>query len=56
MLLKRGQTDQTILLNKPKKFKGYEIRERLGFGNPHYLKRAISQVHTLYDYMYFNVA
>jgi hypothetical protein len=56
MLLKRGQTDQTIFLNKPKEFKGFEIREGLGFENPHYLKRAISRVPTLYDHMYFNLA
>ncbi|KAJ9552476.1 hypothetical protein OSB04_016521 [Centaurea solstitialis] len=44
MLLKRGQTDQTIFLNKPKEFKGYNVREGLGFENPHYLKRAIKCV------------
>ncbi|KAJ9552638.1 hypothetical protein OSB04_016683 [Centaurea solstitialis] len=27
MLLKRGQTDQTIFLNKPKEFKAYNVRE-----------------------------
>ena len=27
MLLKRGQTDQTIFFNKPKEFKCFEIRE-----------------------------
>ena len=56
MLLKRGQTDQTIFLHKPKEFKGYEIGEGLGFENLHYLERAISQVPTLYDDMYFNIA
>ncbi|KAJ9541501.1 hypothetical protein OSB04_028007 [Centaurea solstitialis] len=55
MLLKRGQTDQTIFLNKPKEFKAYNVREGLGFENPHYLKRAIRFVPTLYDTIYFNL-
>ncbi|KAJ9548285.1 hypothetical protein OSB04_020828 [Centaurea solstitialis] len=55
MLLKRGQTDQTIFLNKPKEFKAYKVREGLGFENPHYLKRAIRFVPTLYDTIYFNL-
>ncbi|KAJ9555966.1 hypothetical protein OSB04_010580 [Centaurea solstitialis] len=55
MLLKRGQTDQTIFLNKPKEFKAYNVREGLGFENPHYLKRAIRFVPTLYDTVYFNL-
>ncbi|KAJ9548148.1 hypothetical protein OSB04_020691 [Centaurea solstitialis] len=55
MLLKRGQTDQTIFLNKPKEFKAYNVREGLGFENPHYLKRAITFVPTLYDTIYFNL-
>ncbi|KAJ9553545.1 hypothetical protein OSB04_017590 [Centaurea solstitialis] len=55
MLLKRGQTDQTIFLNKPKEFKAYNVREGLGFENPHYLKRAIKFVPTLYDTIYFNL-
>ncbi|KAJ9562426.1 hypothetical protein OSB04_007586 [Centaurea solstitialis] len=55
MLLKRGQTDQTIFLNKPKEFKAYNVRESLGFENPHYLKRAIRFVPTLYDTIYFNL-
>ncbi|KAJ9537842.1 hypothetical protein OSB04_030575 [Centaurea solstitialis] len=55
MLLKRGQTDQTIFLNKPKEFKAYNVREGLGFENPHYLKRAIRFVPTLYDTFYFNL-
>ncbi|KAJ9564484.1 hypothetical protein OSB04_000450 [Centaurea solstitialis] len=55
MLLKRGQTDQTIFLNKPKEFKAYNVREGLGFENPHYLKRAIKFVPTLYDTIYFNM-
>ncbi|KAJ9551957.1 hypothetical protein OSB04_016002 [Centaurea solstitialis] len=55
MLLKRGQTDQTIFLNKPKEFKAYNVREGLGFENPHYLKRAIRFVLTLYDTIYFNL-
>ncbi|KAJ9540987.1 hypothetical protein OSB04_027493 [Centaurea solstitialis] len=55
MLLKRGQTDQTIFLNKPKEFKAYNVREGLGFENPHYLKRAIRFVPTLYDTIYFNM-
>ena len=53
MLLKRGQTDQTIFLNKLKEFIGYEIREGLGFENPHHLKHVQDIVPTLYDYMYF---
>ncbi|KAJ9560845.1 hypothetical protein OSB04_006005 [Centaurea solstitialis] len=55
MFLKRGQTDQTIFLNKPKEFKAYNVREGLGFENPHYLKRAIRFVPTLYDTIYFNL-
>ncbi|KAJ9553136.1 hypothetical protein OSB04_017181 [Centaurea solstitialis] len=55
MLLKRGQTDQTSFLNKPKEFKAYNVREGLGFENPHYLKRAIRFVPTLYDTIYFNL-
>ncbi|KAJ9542930.1 hypothetical protein OSB04_029436 [Centaurea solstitialis] len=55
MLLKRGQTDQTIFLNKPKEFKAYNVREGLGFENPHYLKRAIRFVPTLYVTIYFNL-
>ncbi|KAJ9553109.1 hypothetical protein OSB04_017154 [Centaurea solstitialis] len=55
MLLKRGQTDQTIFLNKPKEFKAYNVREGLGFENPQYLKRAIRFVPTLYDTIYFNL-
>ncbi|KAJ9548857.1 hypothetical protein OSB04_021400 [Centaurea solstitialis] len=55
MLLKRGQTDQTIFLNKPKEFKAYNVREGLGFENPYYLKRAIRFVPTLYDTIYFNL-
>ncbi|KAJ9547298.1 hypothetical protein OSB04_019841 [Centaurea solstitialis] len=55
MLLKRGQTDQTIFLNKPKEFKAYNVREGLGFENSHYLKRAIRFVPTLYDTIYFNL-
>ncbi|KAJ9565777.1 hypothetical protein OSB04_001743 [Centaurea solstitialis] len=55
MILKRGQTDQTIFLNKPKEFKAYNVREGLGFENPHYLKRAIRFVPTLYDTIYFNL-
>ncbi|KAJ9548858.1 hypothetical protein OSB04_021401 [Centaurea solstitialis] len=55
MLLKRGQTDQTIFLNKPNEFKAYNVREGLGFENPHYLKRAIRFVPTLYDTTYFNL-
>ncbi|KAJ9536342.1 hypothetical protein OSB04_un000478 [Centaurea solstitialis] len=55
MLLKRGQTDQTIFLNKPKEFKAYNVREGLGFENPHYLKRAIRFVPKLYDTIYFNL-
>ncbi|KAJ9566854.1 hypothetical protein OSB04_002820 [Centaurea solstitialis] len=55
MLLKRGQTDQTIFLSKPKEFKAYNVREGLGFENPHYLKRAIIFVPTLYDTIYFNL-
>ncbi|KAJ9545374.1 hypothetical protein OSB04_025081 [Centaurea solstitialis] len=55
MLLKRGQTDQTIFLNKPKEFKAYNVREGLGFENPHYLKCAIRFVPTLYDTIYFNL-
>ncbi|KAJ9539963.1 hypothetical protein OSB04_026469 [Centaurea solstitialis] len=31
MLLKRGQTDQTIFLNKPKEFKAYNVREAIYF-------------------------
>ena len=55
MLLKRGQIDQTIFLNKPKEFKGYQIREGVGFENPHHLKHFQVIVPTLYDYMYFKV-
>ncbi|KAJ9538176.1 hypothetical protein OSB04_030909, partial [Centaurea solstitialis] len=55
MLLKRGQTDQTVFLNKPKEFKAYNVREGLGFENPNYLKRAIRFVPTLYDTIYFNL-
>ena len=43
-------------MNKPKEFKGFKIREGLGFENPHYLKRAIWQVPTPYDHLYFNHA
>ncbi|KAJ9548098.1 hypothetical protein OSB04_020641 [Centaurea solstitialis] len=49
------KTDQTIFLNKPKEFKAYNVREGLGFENPHYLKRAIRFVPTLYDTIYFNL-
>ena len=50
--LKRGQTDQTIHLNKPKEFKFYNPKEGLGFDNPHYLKKGISQAPTMYDIRY----
>ncbi|KAJ9557314.1 hypothetical protein OSB04_011928 [Centaurea solstitialis] len=48
-------TDQTIFLNKPKEFKAYNVKEGLGFENPHNLKRAIRFVPTLYDTIYFNL-
>ena len=53
--LKRGQTDQTIHLNKPKEFKFYNPKEGIGFDNPHYLKKGISKAPTLYDMRYMDM-
>ncbi|PXX90094.1 hypothetical protein DF185_23370, partial [Marinifilum breve] len=50
--LKRGQTAQTLHLNKPKEFKFYNPKEGLGVENPYYLKKAISQAPTMYDARY----
>ncbi|KAI3702152.1 hypothetical protein L6452_27878 [Arctium lappa] len=48
-----GQTEQTIHLNKPK-----ENKEcwGLGYENPHYLEKGISEVPTLYDFTFLRLA
>ncbi|KAI3771355.1 hypothetical protein L6452_02518 [Arctium lappa] len=48
-----GQTEQTIYLNKPK-----ENKEcwGLGYENPHYLKKGITEVSALYDFGFLKLA
>ncbi|KAJ9565142.1 hypothetical protein OSB04_001108, partial [Centaurea solstitialis] len=53
--LKRGQTDQTIHMNQPKKFNYYNPKEGIGYKSPCYLKRAISKTPTLYDLRYMSL-
>lgn len=47
---KRGQTDQTIHLNKPKEFKYFNAEWGIGYDNPHYLNKILSKVPTLYEF------
>ncbi|KAI3730157.1 hypothetical protein L6452_18833 [Arctium lappa] len=52
-LYKLGQTEQTIHLNEPKE----EIEKwGLGYENPHYLKKGISEVPALYDLTFLKLA
>jgi hypothetical protein len=50
--LKRGHTDQTIFMNKPKEFKFYNPREGIGYDNPRRLAKAIDEFPELYDMNY----
>ena len=50
--LKRGQTDQTIHMNKPKDFRFYNPKEGLGYENPKILENVSNILPTLYDERY----
>ena len=55
MLVKRGQTDQTIFLNMPKDTRYYNPGEGIGYtDNPRYLEQGKLKVPSLYDSNYLN--
>lgn len=55
-LCKRGQTAQTIFLNKPNDITFYNPREGLGFKNPEFLKKVTSIQFYDVDYMGLGLA
>ncbi|KAI3672727.1 hypothetical protein L6452_38824 [Arctium lappa] len=52
-LYKIGQSKQTMHLNAPKEFKYSETG--LGYDNPHYLKKVLTKVPTLYAFKFFGI-